>query len=122
MAVYKSLKFWDVRLGDEIMVTRQGGNVYHGRVVKKTNRLVGIQDFDTDAKSYFYKEDSQITAHLVHRPVLMNTNSLTSIRTSNEETWSYLNGLWICQSADGVKFMGDEEFLNHIKNLEWRYV
>lgn len=121
MAVYKSLKFWDVRLGDEILVTRQGGNIFHGKVVKKTDRLVGIEDFDTDARSYFYKEDSRITAHLVYRPVL-NTNSLTSIKTSNGETWSHLNGLWIYQTTDGVKFLGQEEFLSYIKNLEWRYV
>lgn len=122
MAVYKSLKFWDVRLGDEILVTRQGGNIYHGKVIKKTDRLVGIEDFDTDARSYFYKEDSQITAHLVYRPELLDTDNVASIRTSDEETWTHLNGLWIHQTTDGVKFMGHEEFLNHIENLGWRYV
>ena len=122
MAVYKSLKFRDVRLGDEILVTRHGGNIYHGKVVKKTDRLVGIQDFDTDARSYFYKEDSQITAHLVCRQELLSVDSVTSIRTSRGETWTNLNGLWIYQTTNGVKFMGHEEFLNHIENLGWRYV
>ena len=122
MAVYKSLKFRDVRLGDEILVTRQGGNIYHGEVVKKTDRIVGIQDFDTDAKSYFYREDSQITAHLVYRPALLDTDSVVSIRTSSGETWTKLNGLWIHQTMGGVKFMGHEEFLGHIETLGWRYV
>lgn len=122
MAVYKSLKFRDVRLGDEILITRHGGNIYHGKVVKKTDRLAGIQDFDTDARSYFYKEDSQITAHLVYRPLPVNTGSWTSIQISNGETWSHLHGLWLRQTNNGVTFMGQDELHDYIKDLEWRYV